>query len=151
MGASRDSLLIDRRRALVLGAAAVGASCTRRGSGGSADPHSVRIVSTAATFAVTIQQLMRDKGYLGEQGLRPTFLTVSDGTKIISALIGGDADICAGSGFSQVLPYIERGGKLKVLAGAEIQLLHLLFSARPEIKSLKDLEGRTIGVGQIGA
>lgn len=154
MSASHNILSIGRRRALALGAAAFAASCARRGSGGGsapADPHSVRIVSTAATFTMTIQQLMRDKGYLAEQGLRPTFLYVADGTKIVSALIGGDADICSGSGFSQVLPYIERGGKLKVLAGAEVLLLHLLFSARPEIKSLKDLEGRTIGVGQIGA
>ena len=111
----------------------------------------VTIVNTAGTFAATVQQLMKDKRYLEEQGLRPTFLNVGDGSKILGALLSGQADICIASGFSQVLPAIERGGRLKVLAGSEVLLLHLVYSWRPDIKTLKDLEGRTVGTGSPGA
>ena len=47
------------------------------------------IVNTAGTFSATVQQLMKDKRYLEEQGLRPTFLSVGDGSKIIGALLSG--------------------------------------------------------------
>src|SRR6266700_4967953 len=146
---------IGRRRALALGAAALTTLCTGRqrgfGQGRAANPEPVTIVNTAGTFAATVQQLMKDKRYLEELGLRPTFLSVGDGSKIIGALLSGEADICIASGFSQVLPAIEHGGKLKVLAGSEVLLLHLVYSWRPEIKTLKDLEGRTIGTGSPGA
>jgi ABC-type nitrate/sulfonate/bicarbonate transport system substrate-binding protein len=147
---------VGRRRVLMLGAAALTtAACTRRQQGSdqrrAANPDPVTIVYTAGTFAATVQQLMKDQGYLQGLGLRPTFLSVADGSKAIGALISGDADICTASGFSQVLPAIERGGRLKVLAGSEVLLLHLIYSGRPEIKTLKDLEGRTVGTGAVGA
>ncbi|HEY6259780.1 MAG TPA: ABC transporter substrate-binding protein [Xanthobacteraceae bacterium] len=147
---------IGRRRALTLGAAALTTTLYTRGQhafgqGRAADPEPVTILNTAGTFAATVQQLMKDKRYLEELGLRPTFLSVGDGSKIIGAVLSGEADICVASGFSQVLPAIERGGKLKVLAGSEVLLLHLVYSWRPEIKTLKDLEGRTVGTGSLGA
>ena len=146
---------IGRRRALLLGAAALAGACTRgpksADASGGTNPLPVRIVNTAATFAATVQQLMKDKGYLEQQGLQPSFLSVADGSKVIGALLSGDADICTASGFNQVLPAIERGGKLKVVAGSEVLLLHLVYTCRPEIKTLKDLEGRTVGTGQVGA
>jgi len=144
-----------RRRALMFGAAALTTLSVGRqrgfGQASAAGAQAVTIASTAGAFAATVQQLMKDKRYLEELGLRPTFLSVSDGSKIIGALLSGDADICTASGFGQVLPAIEHGGKLKVLAGSEVLLLHLVYSCRPEIKTLKDLEGRTVGTGSVGA
>jgi len=141
---------MGRREVLALGAAALAvAACSGRKATGTADP--VTIVNTAGNFAATLQQLMREKRYLEEMGLQPTFMSVGDGSKIIGALLSGQADICTASGFNQVLPAIERGGALKVLAGSEVLLLHLIYSCRPEIKTLKDLEGRSIGVGSLGA
>ena len=148
--------LIGRRHAIVLGAAALAASaCSnkQRGAGvrGPSSADSVTIVNTAGNFAATLQQLMKGKRYLEELGLQPKFVSVGDGSKIIGALLSGEADICTASGFGQVLPAIERGGNLKVLAGSEVLLLHLIYSGRPEIESLKDLEGRTVGTGSLGA
>lgn len=143
---------IGRRQALMLGAAALAAgACSNKqqGNGPGADP--VTIVTTTGNFAATLQQVMKDKRYLEEMGLQPRFVSVGDGSKIIGALLSGEADICTASGFGQVLPAIERGGGLKVLAGSEVLLLHLIYSGRPEIKSLKDLEGRTVGTGSLGA
>jgi len=151
-----DCKPIGRRGALALGAAVLTTTLPgggRRGFGQAraADPQPVTIVNTAGAFAATVQQVMIERRYLEEFGLRPTFLSVSDGSKIIGALLSGDADICIASGFGQVLPAIEHGGRLKVLAGSEVLLLHLVYSCRPEIKSLKDLEGRTVGTGSPGA
>jgi ABC-type nitrate/sulfonate/bicarbonate transport system substrate-binding protein len=148
--------LIGRRRALALGAAALSTTLAAGrqrafGQGTSANRDAVTIVNTAGTFAATIQQLMKDKRYLDEFRLRPTFISVGDGSKIIGALLSGEADICIASGFGQVLPAIERGGRLKVLAGSEVLLLHLVYTGRPEIKTLKDLEGRTVGTSSPGA
>jgi ABC-type nitrate/sulfonate/bicarbonate transport system substrate-binding protein len=144
---------IRRRNALKLAAAALAAGVggRRRGFAQGRDADPVTIVNTAGTFGATVQQLMKDKRYLEDFSLRPNFLSVGDGSKIIGALLGGEADICIASGFGQVLPAIERGGRLKVLAGSEMLLLHLVYSWRPEIKSLKDLEGRAVGTGSPGA
>ena len=146
---------IGRRETLTLGAAALTTSFYTGARSALAQtkpkPEPVTIINTAGTFAATVQQLMKDRGYLEEIGLAPTFVNVSDGSKILGALLSGDGDICIASGFSQVLPAIERGGKLKVLAGSEVLLLHLIYSWRPEIKTLKDLEGRTVGAGSPGA
>jgi ABC-type nitrate/sulfonate/bicarbonate transport system substrate-binding protein len=148
---------IGRRAALLLGAASLAAAaCSPQKSGksaaaagGSADP--VTIVYTGGNFAATLQQLMKTKGFLEEMRLTPNFISVGDGSKIIGALLSGQADICTASGFGQVLPAIEKGGALKVLAGSEVLLLHLIYTNRPDIKTLKDLEGRTVGVGSLGA
>jgi len=142
---------IGRREALLLGAATLAATaCSEQKSGqGQGDP--VTIVYTGGNFAATLQQLMKQKRFLQDMGLRPNFISVGDGSKVIGALLSGQADICMASGFGQVLPAIERGGGLKVLAGSEVLLLHLIYSSRPEIKTLKDLEGRTVGVGSLGA
>lgn len=144
---------IGRRRAILLGAATLAASaCSdRRHNPGQGQRDTVAIVNTSGNFAATLQQLMKDKGFLEELGLQPNFISVGDGSKVIGALLSGQADICTASGFGQVLPAIERGGGLKVLAGSEVLLLHLIYSSRPEIKTLKDLEGRTMGVGSLGA
>ncbi|MGH2447315.1 MAG: ABC transporter substrate-binding protein [Chloroflexota bacterium] len=145
---------IDRRRALLLaGAALTMTACSRRQSAVSGEPQrtAVTIVNTAGTFAATLQQLMRDKGYLEKRGLRPTFLTVNDGSQIVGALISGEADICTASGFNQVFPAIAQGGDLKLLAGSELLLPFIVYTCRPEIRTLKDLEGHTIGTGAVGA
>jgi ABC-type nitrate/sulfonate/bicarbonate transport system substrate-binding protein len=140
---------MSRREMLQLSGAT--ASLTLSGCARKSNADCVTIVNTAGNFAATVQQLMKDKRYLEELGLQPKFISVGDGSKIVGALLSGEADICTASGFGQVLPAIERGGNLKVLAGSEVLLLHLIYSCRPQIKSLKDLEGRTVGTGSLGA
>lgn len=66
-------------------------------------------------------------------------------------LLSGETDMCALSGFGQVLPAIEKGAKLKVLAGGALLGLQAILTKNPAIKSVKDLEGRTVGTGSFGA
>lgn len=111
----------------------------------------VRIVSSQGNQATVMQELMKAQGYLEEFGIEPEILTVGDGTKLIGAVLGGGSDICIFSGFNQLFPAIERGARLKIIAGASITGQQAVFSGRPEVKSVKDLVGRTVGVGAIGA
>jgi ABC-type nitrate/sulfonate/bicarbonate transport system substrate-binding protein len=55
------------------------------------------------------------------------------------------------SGFSSLLPAIEKGAKLKVLCPAGTRVGQCLYSKNPDVKELKDLVGKTVGVGGIGA
>jgi ABC-type nitrate/sulfonate/bicarbonate transport system substrate-binding protein len=111
----------------------------------------VNIVNTSPNSALTIQELIKEKHWLEDFGLKPTVLNVGDGSKLMGALLSGSADICLLSGFGQVLPAIEKGGALKLIAGAQLLDSHALLSKNPKIKQVKDLEGHTVGTGSIGA
>jgi ABC-type nitrate/sulfonate/bicarbonate transport system substrate-binding protein len=101
---------------------------------------------------MALQELLKQQGYFDEFGLAPTTLNVADGSKLMGALFSGSSDICILSGFSQVFPAVEKGGKMKIVAGAGLLLQDAIYSAKPDIKRVKDLEGgRTVGSGSPGA
>ena len=111
----------------------------------------VNIICTAGTTQLMLTAVIERMGYFKDFGLDPTIINVSDGTKIVAALISGQADICPTSGFTQVLAAIEKGAPLKIVAGGAIKNFSALFSADPQIRTLKELEGRTVGIGALGA
>jgi ABC-type nitrate/sulfonate/bicarbonate transport system substrate-binding protein len=119
-------------------------------AGGSA-LKSVNIVNTASNNTYTLQELLNQLGYLRDLSLQANTVNVADGSKLIGALLSGSSDICILAGFGQVLPAIEKGGKLKVLAGAGLLDEHAIYSAKPEIRKVKDLEGKTVATGSPGA
>ena len=112
---------------------------------------SVEIVNTDSNSTRTLQALLRAKGWLEEQGLVARTQNVSDGSKLMGALISGSSDICMLSGFGQVLAAVEKGGRLKVVAGAGVVPFQAMFTKRSDIRTMKDLEGKTIGTGSLGA
>jgi ABC-type nitrate/sulfonate/bicarbonate transport system substrate-binding protein len=117
--------------------------------GGNGRP--VNIVNTSGSTNLVLGQLLKQEGFFKEFGLDPKVVNVSDGNRVMGALISGEMDICPASGFSQVLPAIEKGAKIKVLGGGSLLPLQALLTKRPDIKTLKDLEGRTIGTGAPGS
>lgn len=144
---------ISRRRILTRGGTLVlGMACplgTLRGA--LAAPIPVAIANASGTLNLTMQELMKQQGYLEEMGLAPTITNVADGSKITAGLIGGDIDLSTMAGFGQIFPAIERGGRLKILAGGCLLPTLALYSSKPGIKTLKDLEGKTVGTGALGA
>jgi ABC-type nitrate/sulfonate/bicarbonate transport system substrate-binding protein len=145
---------ISRRGVLARGATALLASLPpfeglRRAS--AAPPLPVAIANAAGNLLLIMQELMRQQGYLEEMGLTPSITNVADGAKITAALIGGDVDLTTMAGFGQIFPAIERGAKLKILAGACMLPTLALYSSKPAVRTLKDLEGRTVGAGALGA
>jgi ABC-type nitrate/sulfonate/bicarbonate transport system substrate-binding protein len=115
-----------------------------------AAPGTVNLVSTAGTTNTVIAALITEMGYFKALGIAPNYITVGDGTKVVAALISGAADICPTSGFTQVLAAIEKSAPLKLLGGGALKNFNTLFSTKPEVKTLKDLEGRSVGIGALG-
>lgn len=111
----------------------------------------VSLIEPAGNLTMVEDALFKSRGYFTEFGVHPTLVNVADGSKILAALISGNADMCPGSGFSGIFPAVQRGAKIKILAGAAIASPLLLFSKRPQIKSVADLVGHTVGVGAPGA
>lgn len=125
-----------------------GAACAPKASEG---PRPVRVLSSQGVQVLTMQTLMAQKGYFTEFGITPEVLPVNSGTNIVGPLINGKADICVFAGFSQLLAAIEKGAALRILAGASIRGQQALFSKNPAVQTVKDLEGRSVGTGAIGA
>jgi NitT/TauT family transport system substrate-binding protein len=147
---------IDRRTALKAlfatgGLGLLTAGCGRKEGRAQGNQLPVRLLSSQGNQVLTIQALVSNMGYYEEFGLLPTTLPVSSGTNIIGPLLNGQAEICIFAGFSQLLTAIEKGADLKILGGASVKGQQAVFSKNPDVKTLKDLEGRTIGVGAIGA
>ena len=151
---SRRSALKGGAGASLISAAGVGfaaAGCSPRKTGAAAAALPVRVLSSQGTQVLTIQSLMSQKGYFAEFGLNPQVLATNSGTNIIGPLLNGKADICIFAGFSQLITAIEKGAALKILGGASIKGQQALFSKNPAVQNVKDLEGRTVGVGAVGA
>lgn len=111
----------------------------------------IDVVMTQGLSGLTMHEIARAQGYFEEFNLEPKVLQVSDGAKCVAALISGSAHVCMGSGFSQLTPAIERGARLKILAGALNLPSLAMFSAKAEVKQLADLEGRIVGIGSLGS
>ena len=114
-------------------------------------PAHVTIANATGGLNLIMAALMRQEKFLESFDLDPNVMGVADGSKIVGGIIGGSVDLSTMSGFGQVFPAIERGAPLKILAGGALLPTLALFSAKPDVTSLKSLEGRTVGTGSIGA
>jgi ABC-type nitrate/sulfonate/bicarbonate transport system substrate-binding protein len=130
-------------------AASVPLSCPSRARTASLDR--VNIVTAAGNLALTFEELMRQLGLLAKFGLVAEPVHVSDGSKLMGSLLSGEMDLCPLAGFAQIFPAVQHGAKLKIINGAVLLGQQTVFSARPEIHSVRDLAGRTIGVGSVGS
>jgi ABC-type nitrate/sulfonate/bicarbonate transport system substrate-binding protein len=111
----------------------------------------VHIANASGGLTLTMTALMKRMKYLEAFDLTPDLLNVADGTKILGGIVGGSVDLTVASGFGQVFPAVEHGAKIKVLAGAALVPTVALYTGKPYVNSLKDLEGRTVGTGSVGA
>ena len=106
---------------------------------------------TAGVSGLVVQEIARAQGFFEEFHFNPKVLVVSDGGKCLAALLSGAAKICIWSGFNQLTPAIEKGAKIKILAGALNVASLAMCSGNPAITSVKDLKGKVVGIGAIGS
>lgn len=141
---------LPSRRALIAGiasAALVGlAGCRRRRT-----PGAIRIANASGGLNLTMAALMRQQRFMQSVGLTPEFLDVADGSRIVGGIIGGSVDASFMSGFGQAFPAIAHGADIKIIGGGILLPALGLFTANPRVRTLKDLEGRTVGSGSVGA
>ena len=138
------------RRSMLLGSAALGVSMLAPSSwpARAADLQKFNIVTTSGALA--FGQLMKNNRYLQEFGIEPNILPVSDGAKALASLLSGEMDIAV-TGFAQVLVAIERGAKVKIVAGGSMLSNAAIVSGKADVSGTKDLVGRTVGVGALGS
>jgi ABC-type nitrate/sulfonate/bicarbonate transport system substrate-binding protein len=106
---------------------------------------------TPGVTGLALHEMAKEAGFFDTFGVQPNVVPVGDGTKATAALLGGSSDICMWSGFNQLTPAIERGAKLKIVAGALSLSSMCIFTKNDSIRTVKDLEGKTIGIGALGA
>jgi ABC-type nitrate/sulfonate/bicarbonate transport system substrate-binding protein len=111
----------------------------------------IKIANASGGLNLVMGELMRQQQFLESFGLAPDILSVSDGTKILGGVVSGSIDASFMSGFGQTFPAIEHGAAIRIIAGGALLPVLALFSSKPDIRTLKDLEGRTIGTGSVGA
>src|SRR5262245_20997625 len=111
-----SSLTMSRRQLLVAGAAST--MSLRAHAQRAPSIRKIDIVMTQGLSGLVIHEVAKAQGYFEERNIDPNLLLVSDGAKCVAALVSGASKICAWSGFNQLAPAIERGAKLKILAGA---------------------------------
>ena len=74
---------------------------------------------------------------------------VGGSTRIVAALVGGSAQLIH-AGEPAVIPAVARGADVVVIAATSKVPQHRLI-ARPEIKEVKDLKGKPVGITSFGA
>jgi ABC-type nitrate/sulfonate/bicarbonate transport system substrate-binding protein len=141
------------RRGLLLGVsgAAACAWAPMRAAGAAAALRPIKLASASGGLNLTVAALLRQEKVFEAFGLAPDILLVADGARILGGVVSGSVDASMMAGFGQVFPAVERGAAIKILGGGALLPTLALFSAKPGIKSLKDLEGKIIGTGSIGA
>lgn len=116
-------------------------------------PRQLTIALVPGTIQAFYPYLAIQKGFFAKRGVKAEIVYVQTGPQLITALLGGNADI-AMAGPQLLWPTLERGSDVKVLMGA-VKLNYMLVScpgtplsragaAFPE--QLLDLKGRSVGV-----
>jgi len=93
--------------------------------------------------------IAREAGYFADEGLAVDLVRVGGSTRIVAALIGGSGQLIH-AGEPAVVPAVVQGSDA-VLIGAisGVNRHHLI--ARPEIKDVKELKGKTVGITSFGS
>jgi ABC-type nitrate/sulfonate/bicarbonate transport system substrate-binding protein len=109
------------------------------------------IATGAGNSNVTMSAVLHQEKFLESFDLKPDVVAIADGSKILAGIYSGSVDLSPMSGFGQVFPAIERGADLKIINASTFTPMQALFSAKPKVQSLRDLEGKTVGTGAVGS
>jgi NitT/TauT family transport system substrate-binding protein len=91
-----------------------------------------------------------EAGYFREQGLDISDMNrIEPGATLLAALHNGEVDVVAAGGPSLVLGTLQ--GLDTMIVGSDLDIFEDAISVRPEIKTVEDLRGKTIGVSRLKA
>jgi NitT/TauT family transport system substrate-binding protein len=135
--------MIGRRRLLQL----TGAALAQAAAWPARAAEEVRVVANGGVENQTLIELLDRQGFLRSVGISQTLVVVASPQATLETLTGDRADICVVSGFNGVLPAIEKGSPIKVVGAAQRAPALAVYSARPDIRSVSDLVGHTVGIG----
>jgi NitT/TauT family transport system substrate-binding protein len=91
-----------------------------------------------------------EAGYFQAQGLNvPDMNRIEPGATLLAALHNGEIDLAAAGGPSLILGTLQ--GLDVVVVGSNLDVIEDAVVARPEIRTVADLRGKTIGVSRLKA
>ena len=115
-----------------------------------AAPIPARVAYTTIAAVQSPFWIAFDAGYFREQGLDiPDMNRIEPGATLIAALHNGEVDMVAAGGPSLVLGNLQ--GLDTMIVGSDLDVFEDAISVRPEIKTVEDLRGKTVGVSRLKA
>src|SRR5919199_3998745 len=118
---------------------------------GAANPPALVPAKVAYTTIAAVQApfwIAFDAGYFREQGLDvPDMNRIEPGATLLAALYNGEVDVVAAGGPSLVLGHLQ--GLDTMIVGSGLDVFEDAISARPEIRTVDDLRGKTVGVSRL--
>src|ERR1044071_7264741 len=96
-----------------------------------------------------IRVIAKEAKYFEREGLAMEYVRVGGSTRIVAALLGGSAQIIH-AGEPAIIPAVQRGADTAVIAALSHAVQHRLMG-RPEIKDVKDLKGKPVGITTFGS
>lgn len=122
------------------------------GSLGLAQKKRIKLAFCSQLLCIIPYEVARRRGYFAEGGLDVELVYARGGSQALQFLVGGAVDYAATS-LDAALQIYARGGKiLRFAATGRLPLFALATApkAAEAIRSVKDLEGRTVGVSALG-
>lgn len=144
----RDFLRLGGLVGAGVGGALVLPGCGSDEGGGA---KSIDIANTSSNNTMAIQKLMEQQGYLEEFGVTAKTRNLADGSKVLAAIISGGADLTITSGMGEILASIAKGAKVKLVGGSCVLSQVALYTSNPDIRTIQDLAGKSVGTGAPGA
>ncbi len=114
-------------------------------------PAELHIVNANGPVEMAIEELLHQRGFMEQLGVRAQKTYVSNGAEATALLLQGRADVAMQVGFGPALAAIEQGAPLRIIAASNLLTVHAVYSKNPQIRRLRDLVNRTVGVGALGA
>jgi NitT/TauT family transport system substrate-binding protein len=157
-GVRRRSALSEdgfgRRTLLKATAGAVGGLALATGGAPSAvaQAKSVKLAFCGQLLCVVPYEVTQEAGLFAEEGLDVELVYTRGGNAAMQALVGGAVDY-AGTSFDVALQAFAQGAGVRRFASTgRLPLFALAIGPRQveDIKELKDLEGRTVGISGLG-
>jgi NitT/TauT family transport system substrate-binding protein len=94
--------------------------------------------------------IAQEAGYFREQGLDvPSMERIEPGATLLAALHNGDVDVVAAGGPSLILGTLQ--GLDTLIIGSQMNVLESVIVVRPELKTVEELRGKTVGVSRLKA
>ncbi len=122
-------------------------------SSSTAAPPALMPAKVAYTTIAAVQApfwIAYDAGYFREQGLDVSEMNrVEPGATLLAALHNGELDVVAAGGTSLVLGKLQ--GLETMIVGSTLHIFEDAIAVNPEIKTVEQLRGKTIGVSRLKA
>ena len=149
-----EALKWDRRTALkaLLGMPGVIAVSAGSATVNAAAATKLRLAFCGQLLCVVPYEVTRARGHFGEQGFDIELVYTRGGNAAMQALVGGAVEY-AGTSFDVALQAFANGAPIRRFASTGRLPLFALAVApknRDAIKSVKDLEGKTVGISALG-